>query len=63
LYEGILEEGERKTFTDKNKVRLVIGNAGGVTLTVNGRDLGAPGGDGQVVRVEFGPGDPTGSTG
>lgn len=63
FYEGILEEGERKVFTDSKKVRLVIGNAGGVTLSVNGRDLGAPGGDGEVVRVEFGPGDPTGSTG
>lgn len=63
FYEGILQDGQKKTFTDKKKVRLVIGNAGGVSLTVNGRDLGSPGGDGQVVRVEFGPGDPTGSAG
>jgi hypothetical protein len=36
----------------------VIGNAGAVDLRVNGTDLGSPGGSGEVVRLEFGPGDP-----
>lgn len=59
LYEGTLQQGERKTFRDKTKVKLLIGSAGAVELTVNGKSLGSPGGNGQVVRTEFGPGDPT----
>ena len=43
----------------KERVKLLIGNAGAVSLNVNGRDLGAPGSDGQVIKVEFVPGDPT----
>jgi len=58
LYQGVLEQGTRKTFSDKKLVRLVLGNAGAVQLTVNGQDLGTPGGSGQVVHLEFGPGDP-----
>jgi hypothetical protein len=38
-------------------VRLVVGNAGAVTLVVNGKSLGAPA-TGSVARVEFGPGEP-----
>ncbi len=60
LYEGTLTKGETKNFTDKTKVGFVIGDAGAVALTVNGRDLGAPGASGQVVKVAFVPGDPTG---
>lgn len=63
LYEGTLTRGETKTFSDKVKVSLLIGNAGAVELKVNGRDLGAPGGSGQVVKTSFGPGDPTAETG
>ncbi len=59
LFEGTLTKGETQTVRDKTKVKLLIGNAGAVALNVNGRDLGAPGSGGQVVKVEFGPGDPT----
>jgi cytoskeletal protein RodZ len=59
LFEGTLTKGQVQTVRDKTKVKLLIGNAGAVALTVNGRDLGAPGSGGQVVKVEFGPGDPT----
>jgi cytoskeletal protein RodZ len=61
LYEGLLSAGAARTFTDDKQVKLVIGNAGAVGLVVNGVDLGEPGGSGQVVRLTFGPGDPTGS--
>jgi hypothetical protein len=37
---------------------MTIGNAGAVTLVVNGRSLGAPGKAGTVARVDFGPRDP-----
>lgn len=61
LFEGTLRLGEEKSFTDRTNVALVLGNAGAVTLNVNGRDLGAPGTSGQVLKVSFGPGDQTGS--
>ena len=63
IYEGTLSRGETKTFTDKVKVALLIGDAGAVELKVNGLDLGAPGGSGQVVNTSFVPGDPTTQTG
>lgn len=58
VFQGLVEEGEKRTFTDKRSLRLVIGNAGAVALTVNGEKVGAPGSSGEVVRVEFGPDDP-----
>ena len=58
LFQGILLAGQVKSFTDKSQVRLVVGNAGAVTLTVNGTTIGTPGKDGQVARVQFGPQDP-----
>lgn len=59
LYQGILEVGERKKFRDDAELSLIVGNGGAVALTVNGRDIGAPGGQGEVVRLTFGPGDPS----
>jgi cytoskeleton protein RodZ len=61
LFEGTLTKGQQKVFKDDKQVKLVLGNAGAVDLVVNGRELGAPGGDGVVARVAFGPGDPGGS--
>ena len=58
LFQGLLETGEKRTFTDKTRLRLVIGNAGGVDLVVNGTEIGAPGDRGQVARLQFTPEDP-----
>jgi len=58
LFQGLLQRGQQKTFTDKTRLKLVIGNAGGVELTVNGSVIGAPGRRGQVARVQFTPEDP-----
>jgi cytoskeletal protein RodZ len=58
LYEGILGDGDSQVLTDDDEVRLVLGNAGSVDLTVNGRTLGIAGNEGEVVRLTFGPGDP-----
>jgi cytoskeletal protein RodZ len=63
LFEGTLTKGDTKTFKDDDQINLVIGDAGAVDLTVNGQELGSPGGRGQVVKLEFGPGDPTGQAG
>lgn len=58
LFQGLLQAGQHKTFTDRTRLKLVVGNAGGVDLRVNGTDLGAPGRRGQVARVQFTPQDP-----
>jgi cytoskeletal protein RodZ len=59
LYQGTMEVGQRKSFRDDTELSLVVGNGAAVALTVNGQDLGAPGGQGEVVRLTFGPGDPS----
>jgi hypothetical protein len=59
LFQGILEPGQERSFADDTSLSLIVGNGGAVALTVNGRDLGTPGGSGEVVRLTFGPGDPS----
>jgi cytoskeletal protein RodZ len=61
LYQGLMDVGMTKSFTDKRELRLVIGNAGGIQLTVNGTDIGATGRRGQVARLQFTPQDPSGA--
>lgn len=58
-FETTLKAGSSKTFTDDKQVKLVLGNSGAVRLTVNGHNLGAPAGAGQISKLTFGPGDPT----
>lgn len=58
LFEGIVAKGKTQQFTDRRQVTLVVGNAGAVNLTVNGKQVGPPGPKGQVARVQFGPTDP-----
>jgi cytoskeletal protein RodZ len=58
LFQGLMQPGENHSFTDKQRVKLVVGNAGAVGLVVNGTDVGAPGRAGQVARVQFGRDDP-----
>lgn len=59
IFQGTMNAGETKDFTAKRLINVVLGNAGAVQLVVNGKDLGSPGGDGDVVRLNFTPGDPT----
>jgi eukaryotic-like serine/threonine-protein kinase len=54
-YEGILDAGDRRTFTARRAVDLHLGNAGGARLTVDGHDRGAPGRPGQIWRGRFTP--------
>src|ERR687891_8416 len=44
VFTGTLEIGQSETFTADEKMDVVLGNAGGVELTVNGQDIGSPGG-------------------
>jgi len=58
MFTGLLSKGDARRFSDGHGLRLTLGNAGAVQLTVNGKALGSAGGRGQVVRLHFGPGDP-----
>ena len=63
LFSGTLAHGEAKTFRDHKELHVVVGNAAGVGLVVNGTDLGTPGSSGEVARLTFTPNDPEGSAG
>lgn len=55
LFEGEIQAGTASTWRVRERVKLVIGDAGAVTLRVNGRDLGVAGRPGETVRRSFGP--------
>jgi hypothetical protein len=57
VYSGLLAKGAAKRFSDTTALRLVLGNAGGVELTVNGTPLGTAGKAGEVKRLTFSPGE------
>jgi cytoskeleton protein RodZ len=44
----VIEPGQSKTIESSAKIRLQLGNAGGVELAVNGKPVGALGRKGQV---------------
>ena len=54
-FSGRIRQGEERVFTDNQLLYLVIGNAGAISLTVNGEDIGVAGAVGEVLRLEFGP--------
>ncbi|MBN1219981.1 MAG: helix-turn-helix domain-containing protein [Anaerolineae bacterium] len=49
VFEGILQPGERRSWTGQQRVAIRAGNAGGVEIYVNGDYKGIMGGEGQVV--------------
>uniref|UniRef100_A0A831TF20 DUF4115 domain-containing protein n=1 Tax=Thermorudis peleae TaxID=1382356 RepID=A0A831TF20_9BACT len=53
VFQGILEAGDARTWRAEREVRVRIGNAGGVDLTVNGEPLGRLGARGEVVTRTF----------
>jgi hypothetical protein len=58
-FSGILEPGDIRTWTGRQAITLIAGNAGGTLVTVNGVFRGPLGGPGQVVNVTFpAPGTP-----
>ncbi|MGW0822441.1 helix-turn-helix domain-containing protein [Streptomyces sp. NPDC002845] len=57
LFDGLLKQGESKTFQDSQKIDLVLGRAGAIQLYVNGKkieDEFQPG----VERLTYTKGDP-----
>ncbi|MFD3548973.1 helix-turn-helix domain-containing protein [Streptomyces sp. NPDC058655] len=58
LFDGTLARGESKTFTDKESVDLVLGDAGAVKLFVNGKEIKDDFRPGQVERLTYTKEDP-----
>jgi cytoskeletal protein RodZ len=54
LFSGQIPQGGTKTFSTDVSLNLKIGNAGGVDLTVNGKNIESIGADGEVVSVSYG---------
>jgi cytoskeleton protein RodZ len=50
-FDVILYPGDSFTRTSSQQLAVVIGNAGGVTVSFDGKKLGSPGKDGEVVRL------------
>ncbi|MEU7743854.1 helix-turn-helix domain-containing protein [Nonomuraea sp. NPDC049158] len=55
LFSGTLAAGKSKTYRSDTEVRLLIGDAGAVSLQVDGKDLGHPGALGEMVTRSFKP--------
>ncbi|MFE2093216.1 helix-turn-helix domain-containing protein [Streptomyces sp. NPDC059460] len=58
LFDGLLQKGESKTFQDKERVDLVLGDAGSIELFVNGKKVEDKFKPGQVERLTYTKGDP-----
>ncbi|MFF8811233.1 helix-turn-helix domain-containing protein [Streptomyces pactum] len=58
IHEGVLRQGDSRTFTDSKRIDLVLGNAGAVQLFVNGKEVEEVGENGQVQRLSYTKGDP-----
>jgi cytoskeleton protein RodZ len=55
VFNGQIAAGASQVFTNNQELDLVVGNAGAVSLKVNGKDLGTPGAIGEVVHLQFTP--------
>ncbi|MCB5181701.1 helix-turn-helix domain-containing protein [Streptomyces antimicrobicus] len=58
LFDGTLAMGDSKTFTDKESIDLVLGDAGAVQLFVNGKEIKDEFQSGQVERLTYTKEDP-----
>ena len=52
-FEGVLKAGQTQTWKGKDDVFVWTGNAGGVNIVFNGKDIGPLGAVGQVVKKDF----------
>lgn len=58
LFDGLLKQGDSKTFQDNEKVNLVLGDAGAIQLYVNGKKIDDDFQSGSVERLTYTKGDP-----
>ncbi|MER8224449.1 DUF4115 domain-containing protein [Streptomyces sp. NPDC094143] len=57
LFDGVLDEGESRNFTDDDRITLVLGDASLLRLVVNGREVPNDFPPGGVERLTYGRGD------
>lgn len=55
IFSGSIKIGETKVFNDDQLLQVTIGNGAAVSLNLNGKEIGVPGGVGEVVRLSFTP--------
>jgi cytoskeletal protein RodZ len=55
IFSGILQASQTKTLTASDTAEMKVGNAGGIAVRLNGREIGPIGGRGQVRTVLFTP--------
>jgi len=53
LFSGQVRQGATKTFNAAKQVNLRVGNAGGVDILVNGKDVGSIGADREVANLTY----------
>jgi len=53
IYIGLLQPGETKTLESADRIRIHIGNAGGIEIRHNGKSIPQPGSRGQVLTMDF----------
>jgi cytoskeletal protein RodZ len=58
LFDGLLKQGESKTFQDSSKINLILGDAGVIQLYVNGKKIEDDFQPGAVERLTYTKGDP-----
>lgn len=58
LFDGLLKQGDSKTFQDSEKINLVLGDAGAIQLYVNGKKIDNEFQPGAVERLTYTKGDP-----
>ena len=58
IFDGVLKQGDTKTFQDSSKVHLVLGDAGAIDLFVNGKKIEENFQPGAVERLTYTKGDP-----
>ena len=56
IFSGLVYAGTAKHWTERQAVTMVIGNPGGISLTVNGKNAVPPGTSNQVVTLSLGSG-------
>jgi cytoskeleton protein RodZ len=52
-FRGLIEAGTNWSWFAEDSIAMHVGNAGGVLVTLNGRELGALGGQDEVVDIEW----------
>ncbi|MCW5254676.1 helix-turn-helix domain-containing protein [Streptomyces sp. SHP 1-2] len=58
LFDGLLKQGDSKTFQDNDRINLVLGDAGAIQLYVNGKKIEDDFRPGAVERLTYTKGDP-----